>query len=145
MPASIQTPTPDEIRHWLEGNICRCTGYHNIVKAVESGLQAIEDRRFGAGRRMTGRNASCPRTTGIGASVKRVEDYRFLTGRGRYTDDMNRPGQCHAYIVRSATRPCPHTVNRHQRHLWPRPGFLTVLTGADMVADNIGSLPCGWA
>ncbi|WP_019646669.1 xanthine dehydrogenase family protein molybdopterin-binding subunit [Novispirillum itersonii] len=83
------------------------------------------------------------KTTGIGASVKRVEDYRFLTGRGRYTDDMNRPGQCHAYIVRS-----PHA---HARILSidtsatvAAPGVLTVLTGADMVADNIGSLPCGW-
>ncbi|MCZ6784392.1 MAG: (2Fe-2S)-binding protein [Proteobacteria bacterium] len=32
-------PNPDEaqVRHWLEGNICRCTGYHNIVKAVQAG------------------------------------------------------------------------------------------------------------
>ena len=27
-------PTEDEVRHGLEGNLCRCTGYHNIVKAV---------------------------------------------------------------------------------------------------------------
>ena len=47
--------------------------------------------------------------TGIGASVKRTEDKRFLTGAGRYTDDINRPGQAYAYFVRS-----PHahaTVN----------------------------------
>jgi carbon-monoxide dehydrogenase small subunit len=28
-------PSEDEIRHALEGNLCRCTGYHNIVRAVE--------------------------------------------------------------------------------------------------------------
>ena len=28
------SPTEDEVRHALEGNLCRCTGYHNIVKAV---------------------------------------------------------------------------------------------------------------
>jgi len=39
--------------------------------------------------------------TAIGASVKRKEDFRFLTGQGRYTDDINRPGQLHAYFVRS--------------------------------------------
>ena len=39
--------------------------------------------------------------TGIGASVKRKEDYRFLTGKGRYTDDINRPGQAYAYFLRS--------------------------------------------
>jgi carbon-monoxide dehydrogenase small subunit len=34
-------PTEHEIREWLEGNICRCTGYHNIVKAVEAGAAAM--------------------------------------------------------------------------------------------------------
>ena len=31
-----------EIREWLEGNICRCTGYHNIVKAIKAGAQAMK-------------------------------------------------------------------------------------------------------
>jgi len=34
-------PSEDEIRHGLDGNICRCTGYHNIVKAVKAGAQAM--------------------------------------------------------------------------------------------------------
>ena len=37
----------------------------------------------------------------IGTPVRRREDYRFLTGQGTYTDDINRPGQLHAYILRS--------------------------------------------
>ena len=38
-----QNPDPDEaeIRHWLEGNLCRCTGYHNIVKAIQAGAKAM--------------------------------------------------------------------------------------------------------
>ena len=39
-------PTEGEVRHWLEGNLCRCTGYHNIVKAV---LSAAETIRAGQG------------------------------------------------------------------------------------------------
>ena len=39
--------------------------------------------------------------TGIGASVKRKEDLRFITGKGNYTDDINRPGQLYAYMLRS--------------------------------------------
>ena len=39
--------------------------------------------------------------TGIGASVRRKEDRRFITGKGHYTDDINRPGQAYAYFVRS--------------------------------------------
>ena len=39
--------------------------------------------------------------TGIGAAVRRKEDHRFITGKGQYTDDINRPGQAYAYFVRS--------------------------------------------
>ena len=39
--------------------------------------------------------------TGIGASVKRKEDIRFITGKGHYVDDINRHGQAHAYFLRS--------------------------------------------
>jgi len=35
------TPSEDDIRQWLEGNICRCTGYHNIVKAIKAGAEAM--------------------------------------------------------------------------------------------------------
>ena len=34
-------PTPLQVREWLEGNICRCTGYHNIVASVEAGARAM--------------------------------------------------------------------------------------------------------
>ena len=34
-------PTGDEVREWLEGNLCRCTGYHNIVKSILAGASAM--------------------------------------------------------------------------------------------------------
>jgi carbon-monoxide dehydrogenase small subunit len=34
-------PTDDEIRDWLEGNICRCTGYHNIVKSIQEVAKSV--------------------------------------------------------------------------------------------------------
>ena len=34
-------PSESEIRHWLEGNLCRCTGYHNIVRAIRAAAQAM--------------------------------------------------------------------------------------------------------
>ena len=39
--AARTTPTEQDIRHWLEGNLCRCTGYHNIVKAIKAGTEAM--------------------------------------------------------------------------------------------------------
>jgi carbon-monoxide dehydrogenase large subunit len=81
--------------------------------------------------------------TGIGASVRRKEDRRFLTGKGHYTDDVNRSGQGHAYFLRS-----PHAHARIRKidtsAAVGLPGVLAVLTGADLAADKIGSLICGW-
>jgi carbon-monoxide dehydrogenase small subunit len=37
-------PTESQIRHWLEGNLCRCTGYHNIVKAIEWAAEKMAAR-----------------------------------------------------------------------------------------------------
>jgi aerobic carbon-monoxide dehydrogenase large subunit len=77
---------------------------------------------------------------GIGQPVPRKEDARFLTGRGTYTDDINRPGQVYAYILRS-----PHAHAELGRidtaKAKAAPGVLAVFTGADM---QVGGLPCGW-
>ncbi|MCS6892838.1 MAG: xanthine dehydrogenase family protein molybdopterin-binding subunit [Rhodovarius sp.] len=80
---------------------------------------------------------------GIGAAVRRKEDLRFLSGRGRYTDDISRPGQVHAWFLRS-----PHAHARIRaidtRAAAAMPGVLAVLTGADYAADGLGGVPCGW-
>ena len=80
---------------------------------------------------------------GIGASVRRKEDSRFLNGRGNYTDDFNRPGQLHAYIKRS-DRPHAKLNGIDTAAAAAAPGVVAVFTGADMAAENIGGLPCGW-
>ncbi len=81
--------------------------------------------------------------TGIGAAVKRVEDFRFLTGRGNYTDDIDRPGQAYAWILRS-----PHAHAQIKKidtaKAATAPGVIAVFTGKDLEADGIGGLPCGW-
>src|ERR671913_1503109 len=81
--------------------------------------------------------------TGIGASVRRKEDRRFITGQGRYTDDFNRPGQAYAFFVRS---PHAHAAIRSVDATAAKgmPGVVAVLTGDDMAADKIGGLICGW-
>jgi len=80
---------------------------------------------------------------GIGASVLRVEDRRFITGKGRYTDDINRHGQTYAVFVRS---PHAHAALKSidKRKAESAPGVVAVLTGADLAADSIGGLICGW-
>src|SRR5260370_33259309 len=81
--------------------------------------------------------------TGTAAAVRRNEDQRFVTGKGHYTDDVNRPGQCHAYFLRS---PHPHARLKgiDSKPAAAMPGVLAVLSGAELAADKIGNLICGW-
>ena len=80
---------------------------------------------------------------GIGASIRRKEDSRFLAGRGRYTDDINRPGQLYA-IIRRSDRPHARLVAIDTAAALASPGVVAVYTGADMQADGVGGVPCGW-
>jgi len=81
--------------------------------------------------------------TGIGASVKRTEDIRFVTGKGHYVDDVNRSGQAYAYFLRS-----PHahaTIDKLDTSAALKsPGVVAIFTGDDIAADKVGGLICGW-
>src|SRR5215831_9958896 len=81
--------------------------------------------------------------TTIGMPVRRREDYRFLTGGGTYTDDINRPGQLHAFILRG-----PHAhaqiIGIETAAAQRASGVVAVYTGKDMAVDGVGGLPCGW-
>ena len=87
---------------------------------------------------LAARTRSAPQ--GFGRPVPRKEDARLVTGRGRFSDDFNLPGQAHAHLVRS-----PHA---HARILaidatdaLAAPGVLAVLTGRDAAADGLASIP----
>ncbi|MCY3752830.1 MAG: molybdopterin-dependent oxidoreductase, partial [Alphaproteobacteria bacterium] len=78
---------------------------------------------------------------GIGQPVRRKEDARFVTGAGRFTDDIDIEGQAHAVVLRS-----PHAHARilglDTRAAEAAPGVMAVLTGQDAVADGLPLLPC---
>jgi carbon-monoxide dehydrogenase large subunit len=78
--------------------------------------------------------------TGIGRAAKRVEDARFLTGRGQYVDDISLPRMCFGVAVMS-----PHAHARIKSINWSQaaaaPGVLSVLTGTDLLADGLGGMP----
>ncbi len=80
---------------------------------------------------------------GIGARVPRKEDKRFITGKGRYTDDMSVAGMCKAAFVRS-----PHAHAKiagiDTAAAEKMPGVIAVLTGGQLKEDGIGDIICGW-
>jgi len=81
---------------------------------------------------------------GIGARVVRKEDKRFITGKGRYVDDIKLQGMTHAHFVRS-----PHAHAKVKKidssAALNMPGVVAVLTGQELVDDKVGNLICGWA
>ncbi|HEU0217915.1 MAG TPA: xanthine dehydrogenase family protein molybdopterin-binding subunit [Stellaceae bacterium] len=81
-----------------------------------------------------------PTGTGIGQPVRRREDLRLVTGRGRYSDDLNLPGQAHAIFVRS---PHAHALIRKLDVTAARaaPGALAVLTSEEVRKDGLNPLP----
>ena len=81
--------------------------------------------------------------SGIGASVLRLEDRRFLTGRGHYVSDRAVPGALHCRFVRS-DRAHADLLGIETGAALAVPGVAAVLTGADMAEDGVGSMPCLW-
>ena len=81
-----------------------------------------------------------PRNHHIGQPVRRKEDLRLITGKGRFSDDVNLPGQVYAAMLRS-----PHAHARirgiDNRKALALPGVIAVLTGADLRADGLDPIP----
>ena len=80
------------------------------------------------------------RADGIGASKRRVEDHRLLTGRGTFANDVAPPSACYAAMVRS-----PHAHARIRAidtsAAAAQTGVLAVFTGVDAAADGLGPIP----
>jgi len=125
-------PSSDEIRSWLDGNLCRVTGYHNVVRAVHS-----------AAKRLTGDEADSPQPDGglIGASVPPTEAPALLRGEDKFIADVSLPGMAYASILRS-----PHGHARvasiDASAAKSAPGVIRVFTGSDV--EGIMPLPVIW-
>ncbi|MEL6565563.1 MAG: xanthine dehydrogenase family protein molybdopterin-binding subunit [Pseudomonadota bacterium] len=82
-----------------------------------------------------------PKDSGIGASNKRREDVRFLTGSGNYTDDINLAGQAYVHFLRSDVAHGTLT-NVDTSAAASMPGVVRIFTATDF--DGVGGIPCGW-
>ena len=132
------SPSDEEVRWAISGNICRCTGYMNIVKAIQTaGQQMAASTTERRGSEMA---TEAEEIRGIGHSVKRKEDDRFIQGRGTYIDDVKLPGMLHMAILRS---PYAHaTINGIDTSKAAElPGVIAVVTGELMAQHNLAWMP----
>ncbi len=82
-----------------------------------------------------------PADGGIGASTRRREDVRFLTGQGNYTDDINIHNQAHVFFLRSDM--AHGKINGIDTAAAEKmPGVIRIFTSKDF--EGVGGIPCGW-
>lgn len=109
-------------------------------------MRITDDHRRPPGRPVSGAKNAPAVVTNLpapGESVRRREDRRFVTGRGKYVDDIRAPGLLRAVFVRS-----PHAhagiLSIDTRAAETMPGVRAIHTGADLERAGVGSLPCAW-
>jgi len=128
----IPDPTDDEIKEALAGNLCRCTGYSGILRAVRNcgkhGDCGCEEKREGSEQQ------------NIGVSVPRVDAHDKVTGRTLYTGDISLPNMAHGKILGSTIA---HGIIKRidTSKAEALPGVLAVITGADVTDTKYGVSP----
>ena len=122
-------PDPARIRQMLRGNLCRCTGYQNIVDAITLAAQ--------------GEASDKPDSEDLFTHSGRVEDSRLLRGEGIFTDDTELPGQLYAGFLRSAVASA-EIKEIDLSALKELDGVSAVFTEHDVSSDGLASPTCSW-
>ena len=131
-------PSEDDVRKALAGNLCRCTGYRQIVDAVHAAAARDEDRGQLQARRRRRRREECRARGGdgvtaarsVGTDVPRVDGLEKVTGAAQYTADLKFPRLLHVAVVRS---PHPHArvLDVRTEKASRMPGVRAVVSGRD--------------
>ena len=128
-------PTEDDVRKALAGNLCRCTGYRQIVDAVHAAAAEMRaaaastaSRRREARRARGGDGVTAARS--VGTDVPRVDGLEKVTGAAQYTADLKFPRLLHVAVVRS---PHPHArvLDVRTEKASRMPGVRAVVSGRD--------------
>ncbi|MBR2281074.1 MAG: selenium-dependent xanthine dehydrogenase [Spirochaetales bacterium] len=127
-------PTEKDIRHAMRNNICRCTGYAKIVRAV----QIAAERRKGL------YDIRDDRSWRIGTRVPRVDVRDKVTGKGQYPDDIYIDGMLYVVAVRSKY-PRAKVLSIDMDNALMVPGVVDILTADDIPGTiKVGHLLRDW-
>ena len=128
------SPTREEIAHALRNNICRCTGYVKIIRAVELAAQILR----------AGKVPEAPSAWRVGGHIHRLDVREKVLGYGEYTDDIYMEGMLHASAVRAAY-PRARVLAIHTEEAKALPGVAGVFTAADIPGlVKVGHLKRDW-
>lgn len=127
-------PSEEEIRHAIRHNICRCTGYVKIVRAIKMAGEIFRE----------GKIPEKEISWNLGANVHRIDAKDKVLGRGIYPDDIYMEGMLHAVAVRSRY-PRARVLAIHTEKAKEIPGVAAVFTAADIPGTiKVGHLTKDW-
>lgn len=121
------SPTPEEIKMAISGNLCRCTGYKKIIDAIMAAASELRGERTitmpAVGEQV------------VGSSVPRVDGIPKVTGQAKFADDISFPNMLYAKVLRSAHA---HALikNINTERAKALPGVVAVLTADDVPGRN---------
>lgn len=127
-------PTEAEIRKAISGNLCRCTGYEKIVRAVQVAAGLLPSRQQEAQRQEAGQPGSCEHAL-LGKVLKRRDALDKALGRAVYAGDMELPGMLYGRALRSKY-PHARLLGIRTERARQVPGVRAVLTAADIPGIN---------
>jgi len=132
-------PSSDEIKEALSGNMCRCTGYAGILRAVQ---RCGNHREDGTCAKRSAERERVPDATSrtVGVSIPRVDAVDKVTGRAQYTADVFLPNMAHGKLLGS---PIAHGIITRidTSKAEALPGVLCILTGKDVTDTKHGVSP----
>jgi carbon-monoxide dehydrogenase large subunit len=122
-----------EIRQWLEGNLDRSTGYHNVIQAAQSAQRILKGERYVYQDELSDQI--------LGAPIRPREAPAFLTGEAKFIDDITLSDMLHAAILHS---PYGHAIitSIDTREAEAMPGVVRVFTGTD--AESLMPMAVAW-
>ncbi len=133
------SPSDDEIKEALSGNICRCTGYGGIMRAVRACANRGDDGTCAKSSEPAGFAPPTKHET-VGVSIPRVDAEDKATGRAQYTADIFLPNMAHGKLLGS---PIAHGIIKRidTTKAEALPGVLRILTGKDVTDTKHGVSP----
>ncbi|NLL35976.1 MAG: selenium-dependent xanthine dehydrogenase [Fretibacterium sp.] len=131
------TPTEDEIKTALRGNICRCTGYKKIIEAIQLTASILR------GETEIDSTLEEGLEYGVGAHAFRIDVREKVLGYGEFTDDVVMEGMVHASAIRSLY-PRARVLDIDASEALALPGVLAVFTADDVPNNKVGHIQQDW-
>lgn len=130
-------PTDEEIKKALRFNLCRCTGYQQIIESVRQASGQLKSGDPVGGMDIVGQTSdSSSELTWVGKSVKRTDSENLVTGKAQFTDDLPNPENILYLATKRSDRAHAIIKSIDYSEAEKTPGVVRVITARDITGEN---------